>query len=175
MRASLAGRTPVTDTFLAAVRAAPRVPGTAVFLTRQDHGAPAVIVEHVESMGALQKTALLVMVLFEPIPRVADGERCRVEFLGEGISRVTIRFGFIEAPNLKAALSCVKGLPADIDLEKAIYFGNRDSVTRRPSRPRLPAWQLPLFAFLYRNAVKAVDRFNLPSERVVEIARQIEI
>jgi K+ transporter len=34
---------------------------------------------------------------------------------------------------------------------------------------------LALFAFLYRNAVKAVDRFNLPPHNVVEIARQIEI
>jgi KUP system potassium uptake protein len=175
VRASLAGRMRGTDAFLTRVRAAPRVPGTAVFLTRQDHGAPVVIVEHLETMGALQKTALLVMVLFEPVPRMADSERCRVEFLGEEIWRVTIRFGFVEVPDLSAALSRVKGLPSDIDLDAAIYFGNRDLVTRRPSPPRLSAWQLPLFAFLYRNAVKAVDRFNLPSERVLEIGRQIEI
>jgi KUP system potassium uptake protein len=175
VRASLASRTPVTDSFLAAVRAAPRVPGTAVFLSRQDHGAPAIIVEHVEAMGALQKNVLIVTVLFEATPRLADSDRCQVEFLGEGIWRATIRFGFVEVPHLKAALSRVKGLPGDIDLDEAVYFGNRDVVTRRPSPPRLPAWQLPLFAFLYRNAVKAVDRFNLPSERVLEIARQIEI
>jgi KUP system potassium uptake protein len=39
----------------------------------------------------------------------------------------------------------------------------------------MPRWRLALFAFLYRNAVKAVDRFNLPSENVVEIGRQIEV
>jgi KUP system potassium uptake protein len=48
-------------------------------------------------------------------------------------------------------------------------------VIRCPSGPRLPGWQLPLFAFLFRNAVKPVDRFNLPSAHVLEIARQIEI
>ena len=175
VRACLARRTPVTDSFLAAVRAAPRVPGTAVFLTRQDHGAPAVIVEHLEFMGALQKNAVMLTVLFEPAPRVPDSERSQVEYLGEGIWRVTIRFGFIEVPDLEVALSAVKGLEDGVDLDSAIYFGNRDLVTRRPSPPRLPAWQLPLFAFLYRNAVKAVDRFNLPSEQVLEIARQIDI
>jgi K+ transporter len=35
--------------------------------------------------------------------------------------------------------------------------------------------RLALFAFLYRNAVKAVDRFHLPPQNVVEIARQLEI
>jgi hypothetical protein len=32
-----------------------------------------------------------------------------------------------------------------------------------------------LFAFLYRNAVKMVDRFHLPAQSVVEIARLIAI
>jgi len=175
VRDSLASRTPGADSFLAAVRDATRVPGTAVFLSRQDHGAPAVVAEHLTSMGVLPKTCLVATVVFESTPRVFDTERCQVETLADGVWRVTIRFGFVEVPDLKAALSRVKGLPADIDLENAIYFGNRDLVARRPSPPRLPAWQLPLFAFLYRNGVKAVDRFNLPSARVLEIARQIEI
>jgi KUP system potassium uptake protein len=151
------------------------VPGTAVFLTRQDHGAPAAIVEHLESMGALHSNVVVLTVLFEPTPRIADADRSRVEFLGEGIWRVTICFGFVEVPDLEVALRAVKGLGADIDLESAIYFGNRDLVTRRPALPRLPAWRVSLFAFLYRNAVKAVDRFNLPSDHVLEIARQLEI
>jgi KUP system potassium uptake protein len=175
VQASVARRTPVHDSFLAAVRAAPRPPGTVVFLSRQDQGAPVVIAEHVESMGALQKNAVIVTVLFKPVPRVAETERSRVESLGDGVWRVTVCFGFIEAPDLMVALKAVKGLGADIDLEGATYFGNRDMVVRCPEGPRLPGWQLPLFAFLYRNAVKAVDRFNLPSEHVLEIARQIEI
>jgi KUP system potassium uptake protein len=175
VQASVARRAPVHASFLAAVKAAPRPPGTAVFLSRQDEGASVAIVEHIQSMGALQKNTVIVTVFFEPIPRVAETERGRVEFLGEGVWRVTVCFGFIEVPDLKVALSAVKGLGADIDFEEAIYFGNRDMVVRRPSGPRLPGWQLALFAFLYRNAVKAVDRFNLPSDHVLEIARQIEI
>jgi KUP system potassium uptake protein len=36
-------------------------------------------------------------------------------------------------------------------------------------------WRLALFAFLFRNSVKMVDRFNLPPKNTVEISRQIEI
>jgi len=66
-------------------------------------------------------------------------------------------------------------LDPSIDLDNAVYFGTRDLIVRRPGSSLFTHWRLPLFAFLYRNAVKMVDRFNLPPQNVVEIARQIEI
>ena len=62
-----------------------------------------------------------------------------------------------------------------VDIDNAVYFGTRDMVIPREQPPRLAAWRLPIFGFMYRNAVKAVDRFNLPKGRVVEVSRQIEI
>jgi KUP system potassium uptake protein len=56
-----------------------------------------------------------------------------------------------------------------------MFVGTRDLVVRKPLGSVLRAWRMSLFAFLYRNSVKVVDRFNLPPENVVEIARQIEI
>jgi KUP system potassium uptake protein len=35
--------------------------------------------------------------------------------------------------------------------------------------------RLQVFAFMFRNAVKVVDRFHLPPRSVVEIARLIEV
>jgi KUP system potassium uptake protein len=32
-----------------------------------------------------------------------------------------------------------------------------------------------LFAFMYRNAVRAPDRFDLPADRFLEIGRQVEL
>jgi KUP system potassium uptake protein len=152
-----------------------RVPGSAIFLTRQDHGAPGAILEHVRYMGALQEHVIILTVVFESVPRIEEEERSHIEHVGEGVCRVSVRFGFIEVPDLKAALSRVKGMPAGVDLDTAIFFGNRDLVTRRQDHPKLARWQSPIFSFLYRNAVKAVDRFNLPAANVVEVARQIEI
>ena len=59
--------------------------------------------------------------------------------------------------------------------EGAGYFAARDLIVRKPGRGRLSHWRLPLFAFLYRNAAKVVDRFSLPSGNVVEVARKIEV
>jgi KUP system potassium uptake protein len=175
VRASLGRDAPDAALVHARIRAAPRVPGTAVFLTRQDHGGPAAILQHLDHMGALQRHVVVLTVKFEATPRVAEEDRSHVEHMGDGVTRIVMRFGFIEMPDLKVALAAVEGLDPDIDLDTAIFFGNRDLVTGRREPPRLPRWQLPIFAFLYRNAVKAVDRFNLPSPNVLEIARQIDV
>jgi KUP system potassium uptake protein len=53
--------------------------------------------------------------------------------------------------------------------------GTRDLIVRKRKNARLRGWRLTLFAFLYRNSVKVVDRFNLAPDNVIEIARQIAI
>jgi KUP system potassium uptake protein len=152
-----------------------RVPGTAVFLTKSTQNIPPLLVYHVRHMGALQEHVITLTVEFETTPRVERAERCTVQKLCEGIWHATVRFGFVEIPDLRQALQKLKELDAAIDLEHAIFFAARDLVVRRPGEGRLAHWRLPVFAFMYRNAVKVVDRFHLPAARVVEIARQIEV
>jgi KUP system potassium uptake protein len=153
----------------------PRVPGTAVFLTRSAQEIPPLLIEHVKHMGALQQSVLTLTVVFEDTPRIAAGPRCTAEQIAAGIWHVAIRFGFVEIPDLCAALHEIPDLDPAIDLGNAVYFVAHDQVVRKSANSLLPRWRAPLFAFLYRNAVKAVDRFNLPSQSVVEIGRQIEL
>jgi len=155
--------------------AIPRVPGTAVFLTRSDRAFPPLLIDHMSHMGALHRNVMVVNVVFEQIPRVRIENRSEVKTLGEGIWRVTIRFGFVEVPRVAEALGALKGLGRSIDLRDAVWFVSRDSVVHRATQRLSDQWRLPLFAFLYGNAAKTVDRFGLPSRNVVEIGRQIEI
>jgi KUP system potassium uptake protein len=177
VRASLARTSEDPKPFLTAIekKRVPRVPGTAVFLTRTTQKIPPLLIDHVKHMGALHSSIIALTILFEETPRVAEDDRCHVEPIASGIWRVTLRFGFIEIPDVCTALRSMTGLDKSIDLDNAVYFGTRDMVVRRPSGSVFSHWRLPIFAFLYRNAVKMVDRFNLPSQDVVEIARQIEI
>ncbi|HEX4183351.1 MAG TPA: KUP/HAK/KT family potassium transporter, partial [Caulobacteraceae bacterium] len=177
VRASLANTAEDPEQFLKAVAAkhVPRVPGTAVFLTRTSQKIPGLLVDHVKHMGALHESVIALSVIFEQWPRVEEARRCEISTISDGIWRVTLHFGFVEIPDLCGALRRVKGLPPSVDLDNAIYFGTRDQIVRKPGSPLFTHWRLPLFAFLYRNAVKVVDRFNLPCQNVVEIARQIEI
>jgi KUP system potassium uptake protein len=177
VRQSLANASEPAEKFIADLKAGkvPRVPGTAIFLTRTYQQIPPLLVDHIRHMGALHSAVIALTVLFEEDPRIEDEHRCAVELLAPGIWRVTVRFGFVEIPDLTAALKRVRGLDPSIDLDHAIYFATRDLVVSKPGDSVFARWRLPVFAFLYRNAVKVVDRFSLPPDRVVEIARQIEI
>ena len=177
MHASLAQKPEAPQRFLADLLAnrIPRVPGTAVFLTRSSQEIPLLLIEHVKHMGALQHSVLTLTVVFEDTPRITAGPRCSAEQIAAGIWHVAIRFGFVEIPDLCAALHEIPDLDPSIDLENAVYFVAHDQVVRKSANSLLPRWRAPLFAFLYRNAVKAVDRFNLPSQSVVEVGRQIEV
>ena len=66
-------------------------------------------------------------------------------------------------------------LGCPISLDDAVLITARDQVVRSEQRSRLGPWQHRLFAFMYRNAVRASDRFDLPAERYLEIGRQIKV
>jgi KUP system potassium uptake protein len=177
VHASLEQKPETPEVFLANLQAnrIPRVPGTAVFLTRTTRQVPYLLIDHVSHMGALQRSVLTLTVIFEDTPRVLRDLRCGVEKIAAGLWHISIRFGFVEIPDLCAALHEIPDLDPSIDLDHAVYFGARDQIVRKTAKSLMPRWRVALFAFLYRNAVKAVDRFHLPSDNVVEIGRQIEV
>jgi KUP system potassium uptake protein len=165
------------DRFLAALRsgAIPRVDGTTVFLTRSSQKVSRLIMDHARFVGALPRTAIALSVVFENTPRIAGPHCTVVEDVGEGLWHVVARFGFFEIPDLRKALRSAQGLTTAVDFDKAMFVGTRDLVVGKRQGARLHGWRLALFAFLYRNSVKVVDRFNLAPENAIEIARQIEI
>ena len=88
---------------------------------------------------------------------------------------MTVRYGFVEVPNLTVALAAARDHGCPLDLEGAIYFAAHDDVIRSDNHPRLSGWRRVIFTFLYRNALRAPERFELPSERFLEIARQVAL
>ena len=152
----------------------PRIPGRAIFLTRLRGQIPPLIADHVRQLGALHEEAIALTVQFTNRPRVRASNRLRVERLGEGFWHVTVRFGFVEVPNVARALHQEKA-KCPVDLDNAIYFSERDRVAARKQKPRLAAWRRHLFSFLYRNSIHPADRFSFPAENFVQISRQIEI
>ena len=151
-----------------------RVPGRAIFLTRLRGFIPQLIADHVGQMGALYEETVALTVQFTATPRVRAKSRLHVEPLGQGFWRVTVRFGFMENPDVSRALDRDKA-KCPIKTDDAIYFSERDYVVARKHKPRLAAWRRRLFSFLYRNSIHPADRFNFPSGQFVQISRQIEI
>jgi len=177
IRSSLPLPRDAADQFLQDVRngVIPRVSGTTVFLTRGRQKVSRFILDYARFTGSLPRNVIALSVTFESVPRVPR-PRCHiVEQVEDRFWHLAARFGFFEIPDLRRALSEARGLNPDVNLEEVTFIGTRDLVICRKGSPLLKRWRLGLFAFLYRNAARAIDRFSLPPKQVIEIAREIEL
>jgi len=153
----------------------PRVPGTAVFLTRATRDTPPVLVWHVRHNRALQQHVLAITAVTESVPWMADEMRVTVTQAAPNFWRAIAHYGFMERPDIPRLLGQLEKRGCTIDLADVTYFVGHETVIRREDRKGLPGWQEALFAFMERNAAHLTNFFNLPGDQVVEIGRQISI
>jgi KUP system potassium uptake protein len=153
----------------------PRVPGTAVFLTRTQKDAPPVLVWHLKHNRALHERVFILTTLIEPLPRVHQSERLKVEDLAPRMWRATARFGFMERPDIPALLRQANALGCGLELDDVTYYVGHETVIRRDDGKGLPRFVEILFAYLQRNSTHVSDYFRLPPDSVVELGREIAI
>jgi KUP system potassium uptake protein len=156
-------------------RGVPRVPGTAVFLTRTINGVPPVMIWHLRQNRALHERVIVLSVLTESRPRVQWPERMSVLQEGENFWRVTAHFGFMQRPDIPLLLKEAQQRGCEVPLDDVTYYVGHEYIVHRERGRSLPRWQEALFAAMVRNAAHATDYFRLPSQQVVEIGRQISI
>ncbi len=165
------------DTFLAqiAARGVPRVPGTAVFLTRTLRDAPPVMVWHVRHSRALHERVFILNVATQMVPYVAAPQRLSVEQIAPAIWRGVARFGFMQRPDVPAVLAAAHAGGCGIHPADLTYFVGHETVVSRDDGTGLPRWVEKVFAFMQRNSLHVTDYFRLPAEAVVEIGREVAI
>jgi KUP system potassium uptake protein len=173
----LAQATVSVPKFLADVKArgVPRVPGTAVFLTRATTGVPPLMLWHLQQNRALHERLLVLTVLTESRPRVPAAERLAVTAEGENFWRLTAEYGFIERPDIPGLLREAHDRGCTISFDDLVYYVGHETIVHREHGEALPAWQETLFAAMLRNTSHVTEYFRLPSRQVVEIGRQIPI
>jgi KUP system potassium uptake protein len=167
---------PVPD-FMAqiALKNVPRVPGTAVFLTRTERDAPPVMVWHVKHNRALHEHLFVLRVEILPVPWVSSRSRIAIEEVAPNFWRAEARFGFMERPHIPDLLITSKSLGCTVDLDDVTYYLGHETVVGREDGKGLPAWQEAFFAVMERNAIHVSDFFSLPGDQVVEIGRLVSI
>ncbi len=167
---------PVSD-FMAglAARNVPRVPGTAVFLTRTERDTPPVMVWHVRHNRALHEHVFVLRVEIQSVPWVSSGNRMTIRQVAPNFWRAEAHFGFMERPHIPELLAASKSLGCTVDLNDVTYYVGHETVVGREDGLGLPAWQERFFAVMERNAVHVSDFFSLPNDQVVEIGRQVSI
>jgi KUP system potassium uptake protein len=153
----------------------PRVPGTAVFLTRAPKDAPPVLVWHLKHNRSLHEHLFILTVMIQPIPRIRNAERLAVEELAPDLWRLSARYGFMERPDIPALLAQARARGCIADLSDVTYYVGHETVVHHEEGKALPKWIEGLFALMQRNSVHVSDFFRIPPDNVVEIGRQISI
>ena len=151
-----------------------RARGIAVFLTATTEGVPAALLHNLKHNQTVHERTVLTTVTTAETPYVPDSERITLTDLGSGFYRLIIRYGFMQSPDVPAALAACKAHGLDFELMRTSFFLSRETIV--PSLyPGMARWRELLFAFMALNATSATKFFNIPTERVVELGTQLEI
>jgi len=153
----------------------PRVPGTAVFLTRTERDAPPVMVWHVKHNRALHERLFVLTATTESVPWVDDADRLKFEEIAPRFWRARARFGFMERPDIPALLQTAHAGGCGLDLSDVTYYVGHETIVPTDDAKGLPRWLEALYALMQRNSLHVSDYFKLPPDAVVELGREIAI
>ena len=166
------------DDFLPGLMLAPpaRVPGTAVFLTADKGVVPQALVHNLKHNKVLHERNVVLSVDTLAVPYAQRTERLKVQGIGDGWFRVTLRFGFMETPDVPVALMAASddGGELWVDPTETTYFTSRETVVPGV-RHGMALWREKLFTAMHRNAAPASSYFRIPGDRLVELGTPVEI
>jgi KUP system potassium uptake protein len=157
-----------------AAASATRVPGTAVFMTTASDGVPHALLHNLKHNKVLHERVLLLTVKIEDVPYVEEQKTFHMEELGQGFYRLIVRYGFMQETNVPAALQRIDNCGPSFKMMDTSFFLARQTLITSP-KPGMWVWREKLFAWMLRNAESAMEFFNLPPNRVVELGSQVEI
>ena len=150
------------------------VPGTAVFLTSTPDFAPTAMLHNLKHNKVLHDQNVILTIITADTPRIEEDERVRITPMSEHFMHVSLRFGYMEAPNVPKALAVARKHGWQFDIMSTSFF-----LSRRALKPAvhsgMPRWQDRLFIALARSASDATDFFQIPTGRVVEVGTQVTV
>ncbi len=150
-----------------------RTARTGVFLCGNTNMVPRALLHNYKHNGILHARTFIVTVETGETPIVAVTDRVSLVTIGQGIYKVTFRYGFMESPDVPTLLAGVKIPGATADPALFSYFLGKESLVIVHHGDMAP-WRKQIFMFLSKNSLDASSFFKLPPNRVVELGAQIE-
>jgi KUP system potassium uptake protein len=156
-----------------------RMAGTAVFLNRGKETAPLAMRANVEHNRVVHRHVVIMSIDTVPVPRLTDDERITIDELDykkDGIIHVTACYGYMERPNIPAALRLLDPAHTEghIDVDAASYFLSKLELTAG-DEPTMAPWRKRLFIATSYITADAAAYFSLPLDRTVSIGSRIEV
>ncbi len=151
-----------------------RVQGAAVYMSGNSQGVPHALLHNLKHNKVLHELNVFMTMQIEEVPRLNNEEALEVTELGEGFYRIVYHYGFLQDPDVPRALRLAGTRGLKCNMMQTSFFLGRETII--PSvRPGMAMWRESLFAWMTRNATSAMDFFQIPANRVVELGSQIEI
>jgi KUP system potassium uptake protein len=163
------------DTFFASIcDNVPRVPGTAIFMSQIEDGVPLPLINNLRHNKILHERNIFVHVLVEERPYVKPEKKFEVTDLGHNFIRMCIHYGFKDVIDIPAELRKTHLHGLTFNPDDTTYFVGKETII--PTiLPGMVMWREYIFAWISRNASSAIDFYNLPSHRVMELGTRIDI
>ncbi|MCX2929192.1 potassium transporter Kup [Mycobacterium sp. CVI_P3] len=165
----------------------PRTPGTAVFLNRDSATAPLSMRANVNHNHVLHERVIILSIVVPPLPRVPDEERITVKDLGDhrdgifgdhhdGIHHVAAKFGYMERPDVPAALRMVdpEQIGGELDIENVSFFLSKIELCPG-DQPTMAPWRKRIFIATSFMAADSAGYFRLPLDQTVLIGARIQV
>ena len=164
------------EAFIASIASSPppRVPGTAIFMTSTEGRVPHALLHNLKHNKVLHERVVLLTVKTKDIPTVPVGDRLRVTDLGCHFLQMEAMFGFKDDQDIPALLQECGRRGISFDMMDTSFFVSRETLIATVA-PGMALWREKLFVSMSKNATKATDFFNIPTNRVVELGTQVEL
>jgi KUP system potassium uptake protein len=135
---------------------------------------PSAMLHNLKHNKVLHERVVLMKVDTEDIPHVPDEQRLEITHLDHNFHCVTVRYGFMDEPNIPRTLAQLRLMQFRFNLLETSFFIGREKVV--PGRhPGFSRWRKQLFIFMQTTMLAATEFFRIPGNRVVELGGQIEI
>jgi KUP system potassium uptake protein len=152
-----------------------RVPGTAIFMTRDLAHVPAALLHALKHYKVLHERVVMMQVETQDVPHVREEQRLEIGELGKGFYTIRVRYGFLDEPNVLRALAQCRVGGLRFNLMETSFIIGRERVRPSPRRISFWRWRDRLFSLMTNNMLDATEFFRIPPNRVVELGGQIEI
>lgn len=148
--------------------------GTAVYLMEDKNLAPRAFLHNLKHNKSCHQQIVFLYIETADSPWVDAQSRASVEQMGEGLAMIRIRFGFMELPDVPAAVKATERMGIHIDKKDLSYFVSRAHLVEG-DETGIWTWMRGLFIFLYRNQADPAEYYQIPPGRVVDLGAQITI
>jgi KUP system potassium uptake protein len=164
------------DLFIQSIEASPptRVPGTSVFLTSTPNRVPHALLHNLKHNKVLHERVVFLTIVTRDIPYVDDEHRFEFSNLGCEFYRMRADYGFKEDPDVPALLEDCGHRGFAFDMMETSFFVSRETLIATVA-PGMALWREKLFVSMSKNATKASEFFQIPTNRVVELGTQVEL